>query len=80
MLATADIDDPLHTVHKFNRGRQWDSDGGGAGGGGSGIYGVVKHMTDDPHRFAYGPFVARLQGDLSVCRLYILLTLIWMFP
>ena len=62
MFATADIDDPLHTVHKFNRGRPWDadSDGGSGGGGGSGIYGVVKHMTDDPHRFVHGHFVVRM--------------------
>ena len=55
-----ELDDPLHTVHKFNRQQPWDGspvsqDGGGDGS--SGIYGVIKHMTDDPHsldEYSYG--------------------------
>ena len=49
-------------MHKFNRQQPWDGDpdnlGGGVGGdGSSGIYGVIKHMTDDPHsldEYSYG--------------------------
>ena len=46
-------------MHKFNQRQPWNanSDNNGGVGSSSGIYGVIKHMTDDPHsldEYSYG--------------------------
>ena len=46
-------------MHKFNQQQPWNanSDNGGGDSSNSGIYGVIKHMTDDPHsldEYSYG--------------------------
>lgn len=46
----------MHTVHKFNQPPPWSANSDN-GDGSSGIYGVIKHMTDDPHsldEYSYG--------------------------
>ena len=40
-----DLDDPLRAIHKYNNA---GADIGDNGSGG--IYGVIKHMTDEPNR------------------------------
>ncbi len=50
----SELEDPLRALNNYNK---VDDGGHGGSGGGGGVYGVVKHMTDEPYsydEFSYG--------------------------
>ncbi len=57
-------------INNYNNGgkysnRENDYGSGGGGGGGGGVYGVVKHMTDEPYsfeEFSYGRIPATTEA------------------